>query len=218
MNTLSHQKVEAFLMEPRNYNRLQKQTQDDLSAGKLNLVPGQIYHRFELGSSTLSSGTIRLLKSDNNRAVAESSFQGKKMEASQIGIFNAMRVGYGEDAATGKRGVVKYYNISGVEDSVVPTGLINSLLSVRQGNYTITEQLIEKMISQVYNKTTTSGAYAASQAGCDKFPAINGLGLLVGDVETDITLEIPSGASVDPSGSNYGYIEIVFDGMITVFD
>lgn len=201
----------AFISRPENKRRLSKEGQARVDSGRLRLIPGQLIHRVHLGDGTISN-KVSLLDTDTNRADGITDFQGTKLPDTFNVVFNRLRIAYGENAAAGKEGAVSYSNLA--ED--VAAALANSIFKMEQDNVTVVKHNIRKLLAHSQSVFDTSGASAILQDEDSAFPALNDYGLVAGGIDTIMELIVANGENFEASGANHGYLEFIFDGMITL--
>lgn len=203
--SIDFQSATEFLNKKESYDRLSGETRKMILLGRIRLIPGQVIHRIYLGDSSIAN-RFELIDYNNSHESGISDFHMKKLRPETNLVFNRLRIAYGEGKDPYREAGVRYSNF---REDINPV-LVNSKLKVEQQHVAVVNQHICKLLSSK-EKANTKGA----QIDID-FPLLNEYGLLVGDKETEILLDVPQGLSFEPTYENHAYIELIFDGMLTV--
>ncbi len=200
-NKLAFVQAAAYLMTLVTASEAQKFSNDFISnvqSGNIELQPSTIYQRtvFALGGV---DSTTELLKSDNNKTVGISSFQGQKLFDSQVFIINKIKVGYVEAATSGNTaGTVKYIN----DRANMPAALLNSDLQIWVDGSLKFEVSIARLAS----------AAAANEQTGDIFDLPAFITIPGG---SQVELKIRAAGTLAPGANNSCFFEVLAEGFVT---
>lgn len=193
MNTVKFQTVKGFIAKLAKEGNFPLDTANKLKNAGLVLRDNTELVRVEVPAA--QSGESNLLTANGLKLAGKQTFVGMALPKSQNQVITHIRVAYANDAASGKETSLKYVN----DDAVVPAGLKNAQLIIRQGG----KDIINKPISDFI---------APAKDGSSAYVELGGFALLKEEVPFDVIIDYPIGTAL---GADKHYVEVAMRGMGT---
>ncbi|WP_299431549.1 hypothetical protein [uncultured Aquimarina sp.] len=168
----------------------------DIAEGGIRVLHHVAYVRKEI---TAGAGTIDLITNTTDKVDGLSTFNGVKLNSGEAVVFNAIAVGYKQNATKVSPASLGY------SSTEIPA-LRNAILMVSQGNRKLVELPLLDLIRADRDMVKPE----------DRYYNLNDWYVLADDQPITLQLKFPEGVALPVGANIFDYLEVLFKGYTTI--